>query len=63
MDSSQPLDFSPWKQIWFLDKYGHQTAILEFTTSPLLNIVTVLLLHLLRDKIISKIVWHVLQVV
>ena len=49
MDSPQPLDVSPQKCFLSVDWYGGQMAFLEITTAPLVNTVTVSLLHLLRD--------------
>ena len=47
MDSSQPLYVSPWRRFHGL---AWPREILEITTSPLLNTVTILLCHLLQDN-------------
>ena len=49
MYSSQCLDVSARKWSWSIDKYGRTAAIFKITNCPLLNTVTISLLHLLRD--------------
>ena len=48
MDSSQCL-MSAWKRFWSINKYGRTAAIFKIANCPLLNTVTISLLHLLRD--------------
>ena len=49
MNSSQCLDISARKPFRSINKYGRTAAIFKISICPLLNTVTISLLHLLRD--------------